>query len=131
LSDLVGFVLSLALTLACLAGAVASGLRALRRVHLSCVAGAVACLALTIHFALGVGRHYDLAAAGWITPLHKGLAMVATGSYLLPVASGLRTILHPPTRRLHRKLAFLVLSLTVLTAITGTWMLLAAPRLPG
>jgi hypothetical protein len=128
LSDLVGFALALALTLACLAGAVASGLRAKRRVHLSCVAGALACLALTIRFALGVGRHYDLEAAGWITPLHKRVAIAATASYLLPIASGLRTIFHPPARRLHRKLAFLVLSLTVLTAITGTWMLLAAPR---
>ena len=131
MSDPFGFVLFLLLTLGCLAGAVSSGLRAKRRVHLTCVAGAVACLGLTIHFALGVGKLYDLAAAGWITPVHLWMAKVATASYLLPVASGLRTIYHPPTRKLHRKIAFLVLSLTVLTAITGTWMLLAARRLPG
>jgi hypothetical protein len=130
-SDPFGFVLFLLLTLGCLAGAVSSGLRAKRRVHLTCVAGAVACLGVTIHFALGVGKLYDLAAAGWITPVHLWMAKVATASYLLPVASGLRTIYHPPTRKLHRKIAFLVLSLTVLTAITGTWMLLAARRLPG
>jgi len=130
LSAPLGFALFLVLTLGCLAGAVSSGLRAKRRVHLSCVAGAVGCLAATIHYALGVGRLYDLPAAGWITPVHLWMAKIATASYVLPVASGIRTILHPPTRRLHRKIAFLVLSLTVATAITGTWMLLAAPRLP-
>lgn len=128
MSDPFGFVLFLLLTLGCLAGAVSSGLRAKRRVHLTCVAGAVGCLGVTIHFALGVGKLYDLAAAGWITPVHLWMAKVATASYLLPVVSGLRTIYHPPTRKLHRKIAFLVLSLTVLTAITGTWMLLASPR---
>jgi hypothetical protein len=131
LSAPLGFVLFLLLTLACLAGAVSTGLRAKRKLHLSCVGGAVACLALTIHYALGVGKLYDLEAAGWITPVHKLMAKTATASYLLPVVSGVRTIFHPPTRKLHRKIAFLVLSLTVLTAITGTWMLLAAPRLPG
>jgi len=130
LSAPVGFVLFLALTLGCLAGAVSSGLRAKRRLHLSCVAGAVACLGATIYYALAVGKLYDLDAAGWITPVHKLMAKVATASYLLPVLSGVRTIYHPPTRKLHRKIAFLVLSLTVLTAITGTWMLLAATRLP-
>ena len=90
-----------------------------------------ACLALTIHYALEVGKIFDLASAGWITPVHMWMARVATASYLLPVVSGLRTIQHPPTRKLHRKIAFLVLSLTVATAITGTWMLLASKRLPG
>jgi hypothetical protein len=131
-SALPSFVLCFALTLVCLSGAVASGLRAKRRVHLGCVAGALACLALTIHFALGVGEHYDLASAGWITPVHMWLAKIATAAYLLPLGSGLRTIFHPGTRRLHRKLVFCVLALTVLTAITGTWMLLAAePRAGG
>lgn len=127
----VGFVLFLVLTLGCLAGAVSTGLRALRRQHLACVGGALACLALTVYHALGVGKLYDLASAGWITPVHLLLAKTATAAYLLPVASGLRTIFHPATRPLHRKLAFLVLALTVLTAITGTWMLLASKRLPG
>jgi len=127
LSAPTGFVLFLVLTLASLAGAVSTGLRAWRRRHLSCVAGAVTCLALTIHYALGVGERYDLPAAGWITPVHLAMAKIATASYLLPVVSGVRTIFHPPTRKLHRKIAFLVLSLTVATAITGTWMLLASP----
>src|SRR5262249_47744567 len=108
LSDSLGFVLFLLLTLAFLAGAVSTGLRALRRRHLACVAGAVLCLGVTIHFAFGVGKLYDLAAAGWITPVHMWMAKVATASYLLPVASGLRTIAHPPTRKLHRKIAFCV-----------------------
>lgn len=131
MSHPVGFVLFLVLTLGFLAGAVSSGLRAKRRVHLLCVAGAVACLVVTIWHALGVGKLYDLAAAGWITPVHMWMAKVATASYLLPVVSGVRTIFHPPARRWHRKIAFFVLSLTVATAITGTWMLLASPRLPG
>lgn len=131
MSHPVGFVVFLVLTLACLAGAVSSGLRAMRRVHLSCVAGALGCLGMTIYHALGVGKLYDLESAGWITPVHMWMAKVATASYLLPAASGLRTIFHPPARRLHRKIAFGVLTLTVLTALTGTWMLLAAQRLPG
>jgi len=130
LSALVGFLLFLALTLACLAGAVSTGLRALRKWHLTCVAGAVACLGATIYYAFGVGKLFDLPAAGWITPVHLWMAKIATASYVLPVVSGVRTIFHPPTRKLHRKIAFLVLSLTVATAVTGTWMLLAAPRLP-
>jgi len=131
LSALVGFCLFLLLTLGFLAGAVSSGLRAKRRVHLLCVSGAVACLAIAINRALALGQHYDLAAAGWITPVHMWMAKIATASYLLPVVSGVRTIYHPPTRKLHRKIAFLVLSLTVATAISGTWMLLAADPLPG
>jgi len=127
-SQTIGFFLFLALTLAFLAGAVSSGLRAKRRVHLLCVAGAVACLAVSINRALAVGELYDLDAAGWITPVHLWMAKVATASYVLPVVSGVRTIYHPPTRKLHRKIAFLVLSLTVLTTITGTWMLLASTR---
>jgi len=130
LSAFTGFPLFLFLTLGFLAGAVSTGLRAKRRVHLVCVGCALTCLGITIHYALGVGKHYDLTAAGWITPVHMWMAKVATASYLLPIVSGVRTIYHPPTRKLHRKIAFLVLSLTVATAITGTWMLLAAKRLP-
>ena len=126
-----GFVVCLVATLGFLAGTVASGLRAKRRVHILCVLGAVACLVATIHYAREVGTHFDLASAGWITPVHLWIAKIATGAYLLPAASGLRTIFVPSTRRLHRKLAFLTLSLTVLAAVTGVWMLLAAQRLPG
>jgi hypothetical protein len=125
-----GFVGSLLLTLGFLAGAVATGLRAKRRWHLASVAGAVLCLAITIVFALEVGKQYDLASAGLITPVHLTLARVTTACYLLPAASGLWTIRDPRRRRLHRRLAFFVLAMTVLTAITGTWMLLAADRAP-
>ena len=127
MSALAGFITSLAATLLFLGCAVATGLRARRRWHIASVACAVAMHATTIHFALELGAIYDLKAAGAITPIHLTLARVTTACYLLPIATGLRTIFVPRTRRLHRKLAFLVLSMTALTAITGTIMLLRAP----
>jgi hypothetical protein len=57
------------------------------------------------------------------------LAKIATASLILPAASGVRTILVPSTRRLHRKLAFTALALIVATAITGTIMMLLAKPL--
>jgi uncharacterized protein with PQ loop repeat len=131
LSAFAGFLTSLAATLVFLGCAVATGLAAKRKKHIACVAGAVAMLATTIHFALRLGQIYDLKAAGAITPIHLTLARVTTACYLLPIATGVRTIFVPTTRRLHRKLAFLVLSMTVLTAITGTIMLLNAPLVAG
>jgi hypothetical protein len=127
LSALAGFVTCLAATLVFLGSAVATGLRARRKLHIASVACAVAMLATTIHYALKLGAIYDLAAAGAITPIHLTLARVTTACYLLPIATGLRTIFVPATRRLHRKMAFFVLSMTVLTAITGTIMLLSSP----
>jgi hypothetical protein len=129
LTALFWFLCFLVLTLACLAGAVSTGLRA--AAPAPAVSRARSPAALSINRALALGTHYDIDAAGWITPVHKWMAKTATASYLLPVVSGVRTIFHPPTRRLHRKIAFLVLSLTVLTAITGTWMLLRAELRPG
>lgn len=84
-------------------------------------------LALSIYYALELGHLYDTQAAGLITPIHHTMARVTTASYLLPIATGLRTIFVPSTRKLHRKVAFLVLSMTVLTAITGTIMLCLSP----
>ena len=124
-----GFAVFLALTLVLLALVVATGLRAKRRWHIPFVACAVASLGLTIWYADQVGKLYDLESAGAITPIHLTLAKITTAAYLLPIASGLRTIFRPANRRLHRKLAFLVLGMTVLTAITGTWMMLAAKRI--
>jgi hypothetical protein len=128
LSATAGFLFFLALTLALLGLVVATGLRAKRRWHIPLVGSSLAALAGTIHFALQVGELYDLKAAGAITPIHLAIARIATACYLLPIATGLRTIFVPATRRLHRKLAFLVLGLTVLTAITGTLMICLAPR---
>ena len=129
MSPTVGFVVFLALTLAGLAGAVATGLRARRRLHLPCVAAALVCLAVTIHFAKALGHHYDLKSAGAITPIHLTMAKVTTALYLLPIATGIATIFRPARRPWHRRVAFLVLAMTVLTAITGTAMLLMAKPL--
>jgi len=129
LSPTVGFVVFLALTLAGLGGAVATGLRARRRLHIPCVVFALACLAATIHYAKALGHHYDLKSAGLITPIHLTLAKVTTALYLLPIATGIATILRPARRRWHRRVAFLVLAMTVVTAVTGTAMLLLAKPL--
>jgi hypothetical protein len=124
-----GFVSSLALTLALLAGVVATGLRARRRLHLALVGATLLALGATIAFAERMGAHYDLAAAGAITPVHHFLAKATTLAYLAPLTSGLLTLRDPRWRPRHRACAFTVLALTVITAVTGTWMLLAAERL--
>jgi hypothetical protein len=126
LSPTVGFLVFLALTLAGLAGAVATGLKARRRIHIATVAASIACLAATIVYAKELGRQFDLESAGVITPIHLTMAKVTTALYLLPIATGITTIFKPGARRWHRRVAFLVLALTVLTAITGTTMLLMA-----
>jgi len=126
----VGFLAFLALTLALLAAVVRTGLRARRRWHLSFVALTVAALGATIFFAEKMGEHYDLDSAGWITPVHLWLAKTTTLGYLAPVVTGALTLRNPAWRPRHRVCAFGVLALTVLTAVTGTWMLLASERLP-
>lgn len=126
----VPFAASLAVTLALLGFVVATGLRAQRRAHLTLVACAVAGLGITIYFAEKLGEGYDLAAAGWVTPLHLTIAKVATAAYLLPVVTGWRTLRDPRFRPWHRRAAYLVLALSVLTAATGTWMVVAAEPLP-
>jgi hypothetical protein len=125
-----GFVAFLALTLVLLAAVVWSGLGARRRIHLPCVAATLAALGLTIWFAEQMGEHYDLAAAGAITPVHLFLAKLTTLAYLAPLVTGVLTLRNPAWRPRHRVCAFVVLALTVVTAVTGTWMLLAAERLP-
>lgn len=126
-----GFVVFLALTLALLGIVVATGLAARRRVHLTAVALAVLSLGTTIFFAERMGDHYDLAAAGRITPVHLAIAKLTTLAYLGPVVTGVLTIRDARWRPRHRVCAFLVLAMTVATAVTGTWMVLAAPRLAG
>lgn len=126
-----GFVAFLLLTLVLLAAVVRTGLCARRRMHLACVAATVVALGATIYFAEKMGALYDLTAAGWITPVHLALAKATTLAYLAPLATGMRTLRDPTWRRRHRLCAFAVLGLTVATAVTGTWMLLASERLPG
>ena len=127
-----GFSLCLVLTLLLLLFVVVTGLSGRRRrLHITLVLSALAALGASVFYALRMGAHYDLASAGAITPVHLWLAKLATLAYLLPITSGLLTIRDPSWRRWHRRFAFSVLALTVATAITGTWMILAAERLPG
>ena len=129
MSPATGLLAFLALTLALLGTVVWTGLRKRRRTHLTLVLAALGSLTTTIVFAERLGRLYDLEAAGAIYPLHLLIAKLTTAAYLLPVVTGLLTIRRQERIRWHRRCAFLVLGLTVLTAITGSWMLLAAERL--
>ncbi len=124
-----GFLTFLCVTLVCLGGVVVTGRAAKRKAHLSWVAGAVVGLGVTIYFAEGLGERYDLEAAGWIYPFHLLFAKVTTGSYLVVVGSGVATIKQSSHRKTHSRIAYSVLFLTVLTAITGASMLLAATPL--
>jgi len=86
-------------------------------------------LLVTIYYAEQLGEFYDLEAAGWIYPFHILLAKVTTASYLVVVGSGLATLKHPARRKTHGRVAYSVLALTVVTAVTGTWMFLLAEPL--
>jgi len=123
-----GFAFFLAATLALLGLVVLTGFRAQRKRHIALVVLAIASLGITIRFAVLLGRSFDLHAAGSITPIHLALSKVATALYLLPIATGIRTIFRPAAKKWHKRAAFLVLGMTVLTAITGTLMLWLAPR---
>lgn len=126
----VGFVTFLVVTLALLSAAVWTGFAHRRRVHLVLVIVAVASLGVTIYFAEQLGDLYDLESAGSITPIHLFLAKLTTFAYLLPIVSGIRLWFRPGGRALHRVLAFTVLALTVVTAATGTAMVLLSEPLP-
>ncbi len=126
----IGFVGSLILTLVCLGVAVVTGYKAKRKVHLSSVAGAVVMLVLTIYYAIELGELYDLHYDSMITIVHLNVAKVNTAAYLLPVITGLRTLKNPAGRKLHGRVAWAVLILTVFTAATGVTMLLQADLLP-
>jgi len=124
-----GFVLFLGVTLAGLGGAVVTGRAAKRRLHFRWVATAVVGLGATIYYAEKMGEFYDLEAAGWVYPFHLLIAKVTIASYLVVIGSGLATIKQSSRRRTHGRIAYSVIVLTVLTAITGTWMILAATPL--
>lgn len=130
MSPTTGFVVFLALTLALLAMAVQAGRRARRRRHITLVGCAFAALGATIWYALALGKIYDIRTAGIITPIHLTLAKVTTAAYVLPVVAGIRTLKRPAMRPVHKKLAYLVLAMTVLSAITGTVMILRSDRFP-
>jgi hypothetical protein len=124
-----GFLTFLLVTVALLVLVLLTGFRARRRQHIPLVVLTVASLGVTIYFAEQLGREYDLDTAGAIKPIHLTLAKIATVSYLLPVATGIRTIFVPKTRRLHRNVAFLVLALTVAALVTGSLMIFMATPL--
>ena len=117
------FVVSLGVTVALLGGAVFTGMNARRKLHLTCVSCAVVMLGVTIWFAEQLGEEFDLEAAGVVTPVHLTLAKITTLAYLGPIVTGVRTILNPAGRKLHSRVAWTVLLLTVLTAATGLAML--------
>ncbi len=127
MSPVVGFFAFLALTLIGLAGVFVTGMRAQRKKHLPLVALSVALLGITIVFAERLGHGLDLEAAGWIYPLHVKIAIVTTGFYLVPILTGAATMRTKRWRPVHRRVAWLVLILTLLTAATGVWMVVAAP----
>jgi biotin transporter BioY len=130
LSPTVGFVAAFVLTLVLLGLAVQAGRRAQRKKHIYLVAGAVCGLGGTIWYALQLGKIYDLETAGIITPIHLTMAKITTAAYALPIAFGLMTLRKPAMRPVHKVLAYVVLVMTVLCAITGTIMILRADRLP-
>lgn len=128
-SDATLFVIFLLVTVAVLAVVVVTGLRARRRVHLCAVVCLVASLGTAIFFAERLGEHYDLESAGVITPVHLTLAKITTLGYLLPIATGLRTLRKPATRKLHGRVAFTIVALTLVTTVTGVAMIALAEPL--
>ena len=81
------------------------------------------------------GRTAILAVKGdsiaWTTiEVPPAMAKATTAAYLLPLILGPMTAKNRDWLPWHRRVAYLVLLLTVLTAITGTWMLFASERLP-
>lgn len=126
----IGFLASLATTVAFLVGAAVTGRRRMIRHHVAFVACAVLFLGAAIFFALRVGELYDLEAAGRITPIHLGLARFTTFVYLWPLTTGPLAYAGKVPRGIHRAGAWFALVLTVAATVTGVMMLLGAERLP-
>lgn len=132
MSPVVGFFVFLVLTVVALAVVVVTGLKRRRGAHVVGVAFALAFLGGAIVYALRVGEIYDLEAAGAITPIHLNLARVTTFGYLLPAVTGVLTWRDPERwRRLHGRLAWFMVALTVITTVTGALMLMGAEPLDG
>jgi hypothetical protein len=125
----VGFILFLVTTLLLLTGAVITGRAARRKLHLPIVSLTIVSLCVTIYYAEQLGKLYDLESAGWIYPFHLLIAKVSATSYLVVIGSGLATLRDTARRKTHSTIAYSVITLTVLTAITGAWMILAATPL--
>lgn len=123
-----GFTIFLLTTVGLLARVVLTGRSARRRQHIPAVVAMALSLALAIWFAERLGEEIDVRSAGIITPIHLTLAKITTLGYLLPIATGIRTLRHPATRRLHGRLAYTLVGLTLLTTVTGLAMLLSSDR---
>lgn len=126
---LAGFIGMFLLTVVLLLSVAWTGLHAQRARHLRLVVLTVLSLGVTIVFAERLGKSYDLQAAGQIYPVHLFLAKTATLSYLLPATTGVLTLRNARWRKLHGRIAWVVILLTVAAAVTGTWMILEAPAL--
>ena len=125
----IGFLIGLGITLALLGAVVFTGKRSQRRRHLPLVALTVIALGATIYFAERLGEFYDFSSGQKIHDVHIFLAKTTVVAYLLPVATGIWTIRDARRRTLHGRIALGVLGLTVLTAVTGVAMLMAAERI--
>ena len=128
MTALVGFVLFLGLTLAGLGAVFWTGLHAQRRRHIPLVVLTISLLGVAVYYAEQLGKGYILEDAGWIYPFHLYLAIGTTAFYLVPVISGIATLRNPRWRKLHGRIAWVVLALTVLTAVTGVWMISLATK---
>lgn len=116
------FAAAFLVTLALLAVVAWSGVRAKRRVHVPAVGLTVASLGVTIFYAYRLGQALDLKSAGVITPIHLTLARIATLAIVVTIGIGLRSLFAPKTLKLHKRAAWISLSLVVLAAVTGVVM---------
>jgi len=124
-----GFILFLVITLGLLGAVVVTGKKSLRRKHLTFVVLAYLGLGVAIYYAELLGREYDLDSAGRIYPVHLVFAKITVYAYLLPIITGIMTIKARCTRTTHGRVAVAVILLTVVTAVTGFWLVLAATPL--
>jgi len=124
-----GFGLFLVVTLILLGAVVVTGKRSLRRRHLTLVVLAFVGLGLAIYYAEKLGHEYNLDSAGSIYPVHLAFAKSTVYAYLLPIITGILTIKGKCKRTTHGRVAVAVILLTVVTAVTGLWMILAATPL--
>jgi len=105
---------------------VVTGRAARRKIHLRFVALTVICLSLTIYYAKQLGQLYHLERLGWIHDFHLLISRVTSASYLVVIGSGLATLKRASRRKTHSRIAYSVLTLTVVTAVTGVWMIFSA-----
>lgn len=126
MTPITAFAAAFLVTLVLLGVVAWSGMRAKRRVHVTAVGLTVASLGVTIWRAYRLGDTLDLDSAGIITPIHLTLARAATLAIVLAIGLGVRTLYAPGTVRRHRAVAWLALSIVVLSAITGVVMVALA-----